>query len=326
MTLSSSSPASVIVTSVDTTTTSLPMTPMSKTMMGDDNNNNKVDEEAAMDTQPKQLFPTTTNDDDGSAIVANSTPRDLILQIGVIVGKLCQVSLTDLPKIPVGGVTSTNSQGSDKLVSVLVEMFVTLSQLADTLDLKITDSIHTKLTLNRQKYPKELCKGKAGKYTQYSHVTGITKTNQVDASSSSASPGKNNNNNNNDNDNDDKGNLNSLSLLTNDFIDIATEVNEFAMEREWSKFHTPRNLVMALLGEFGELSELLQWDGDNNDGGDKNTNDDTSLSKVKSQSEKLIKLSQEIADVTIYAIRVTTVCNVVKQVQESLSSLTAEKK
>jgi dCTP diphosphatase len=32
---------------------------------------------------------------------------------------------------------------------------------------------------------------------------------------------------------------------------------EFAAERDWDQFHQPRNLLLALVGEVGELAELL---------------------------------------------------------------------
>lgn len=34
---------------------------------------------------------------------------------------------------------------------------------------------------------------------------------------------------------------------------------DFAAEREWEQFHTPKNLAMALAGESGELLEIFQW-------------------------------------------------------------------
>ncbi|EQB77969.1 dCTP pyrophosphatase 1-like protein [Camelus ferus] len=33
---------------------------------------------------------------------------------------------------------------------------------------------------------------------------------------------------------------------------------EFAAERDWDQFHQPRNLLLALVGEVGELAELLE--------------------------------------------------------------------
>lgn len=46
-------------------------------------------------------------------------------------------------------------------------------------------------------------------------------------------------------------------------IDALTELRDamrrFAAERAWERFHTPKNLAMALSGEAGELIEHFQW-------------------------------------------------------------------
>ncbi|HVT64525.1 MAG TPA: nucleotide pyrophosphohydrolase [Mycobacteriales bacterium] len=34
---------------------------------------------------------------------------------------------------------------------------------------------------------------------------------------------------------------------------------EFAYEREWQQYHSPRSLALALVGEVGELSAEFQW-------------------------------------------------------------------
>ena len=34
---------------------------------------------------------------------------------------------------------------------------------------------------------------------------------------------------------------------------------EFARERDWDQFHTPKNLTTALMCEAGELAEIFQW-------------------------------------------------------------------
>jgi len=36
-------------------------------------------------------------------------------------------------------------------------------------------------------------------------------------------------------------------------------IRAFAAERMWEQFHDPKNLVMALTGEVGELNEIFQW-------------------------------------------------------------------
>jgi hypothetical protein len=35
--------------------------------------------------------------------------------------------------------------------------------------------------------------------------------------------------------------------------DLTARVRTFAQERDWQRFHTPKNLAMALAGEDGEL-------------------------------------------------------------------------
>ena len=66
-------------------------------------------------------------------------------------------------------------------------------------------------------------------------------------------------------------------------------MREFRDERDWSQFHTPKNLVMALAGECGELLEHFQW-----------------LSEVQSAAlsgEKKEAVALEMADILIYLIR-----------------------
>ena len=36
----------------------------------------------------------------------------------------------------------------------------------------------------------------------------------------------------------------------------------FARDRNWDQFHTPRNFVLAMVGEVGELCECFQWKGE----------------------------------------------------------------
>lgn len=36
-------------------------------------------------------------------------------------------------------------------------------------------------------------------------------------------------------------------------------LRDFSAERDWQRFNTPRNLALAMVGEVGEVAELLQW-------------------------------------------------------------------
>jgi dCTP diphosphatase len=36
-------------------------------------------------------------------------------------------------------------------------------------------------------------------------------------------------------------------------------VRQFAADRDWSRYHDPKSVLLALVGEVGELAELFQW-------------------------------------------------------------------
>ncbi|XP_042903409.1 dCTP pyrophosphatase 1 isoform X2 [Parasteatoda tepidariorum] len=73
---------------------------------------------------------------------------------------------------------------------------------------------------------------------------------------------------------------------------------QFAEDRNWNQYHTPRNLLLALVGEVGELSELFQWKGEVKDGLPDWT-----------ESEKE-HLGQELSDVLLYLIRLSDKCRI----------------
>ena len=73
---------------------------------------------------------------------------------------------------------------------------------------------------------------------------------------------------------------------------------EFAKERDWDQFHTPRNLLLALVGEVGELSEIFQWKGEVKPG----------LPDWKEKDK--IHLGEELSDVLVYLIRLSDKCGI----------------
>ncbi len=80
--------------------------------------------------------------------------------------------------------------------------------------------------------------------------------------------------------------------------DLKSEIRAFAKNRDWEKFHTPKNLAMAVAGEAGELVAEFQW----------LTAKEYERSELS--SEKLSDIELEIADVAIYLLRLTDVLNV----------------
>jgi NTP pyrophosphatase (non-canonical NTP hydrolase) len=44
-----------------------------------------------------------------------------------------------------------------------------------------------------------------------------------------------------------------------DLEELKARIREFVAERDWDRFHSPKNLAMALSVEASELLELFQW-------------------------------------------------------------------
>ena len=78
---------------------------------------------------------------------------------------------------------------------------------------------------------------------------------------------------------------------------VQQEIEKFAVERDWSQFHTVRNLILAIQAEVGELAELVQWIPDGEiDGGWLDANRE--------------RFSEEWADVFIYLLRLAQVADI----------------
>lgn len=72
---------------------------------------------------------------------------------------------------------------------------------------------------------------------------------------------------------------------------LSEYLQQFAADREWEQFHTPKNLMLALVGEVGELAAELQW----------LTDEEVEALNTSPTSP----VSSEIADVAIYLVRLT---------------------
>jgi dCTP diphosphatase len=71
--------------------------------------------------------------------------------------------------------------------------------------------------------------------------------------------------------------------------ELAARLADFARERDWDQFHSPKNLAMALAGEVGELLEHFQW-----------------LTEAQSRempAEAREAVALELADVLLYLVR-----------------------
>ncbi|CAK9225680.1 unnamed protein product [Sphagnum troendelagicum] len=80
--------------------------------------------------------------------------------------------------------------------------------------------------------------------------------------------------------------------------ELAKNMADFAADREWDRFHSPRNLLLALVGEVGELSEIFQWKGE------------VPRGLANWDEEEKVHLGEELSDVLLYLVRLADVCDV----------------
>lgn len=83
-----------------------------------------------------------------------------------------------------------------------------------------------------------------------------------------------------------------------DYATLHADIRAFADERDWRQFHDPKSLLIALMGEVGEVSELIQW-----------------LPAAEAgalvAAEPLAgRMRAELADVFIYLVQLADACDV----------------
>jgi len=76
-----------------------------------------------------------------------------------------------------------------------------------------------------------------------------------------------------------------------DVGDIQRRLRQFAEDRDWEQYHSPKNLSVALAVEAAELMEIFQW-----------VTPEESRN-ITNNPEKYSQLREELADVLIYALR-----------------------
>lgn len=72
---------------------------------------------------------------------------------------------------------------------------------------------------------------------------------------------------------------------------------KFARARNWDQYHNPRNLLLALTGEVGELAEIFQW----------KTDAEAAAIMLTDEAEHV---RQEVADVFLYLMRISMVLGI----------------
>ena len=83
-----------------------------------------------------------------------------------------------------------------------------------------------------------------------------------------------------------------------DLNELRDRMRTFAAERDWEQFHDPKSLVLALVGEVGELSELFQWLP-------------ADQAKALAADEPLhTRAAEELSDVLLYLIRLADILGI----------------
>jgi NTP pyrophosphatase (non-canonical NTP hydrolase) len=77
--------------------------------------------------------------------------------------------------------------------------------------------------------------------------------------------------------------------------DMQAWVDRFADERQWERYHTPKNLAMSIAIEAAEIMELYQWSS--------NQACDQALANES-------PLAEELADVLSYVLRLASVTGI----------------
>ena len=72
----------------------------------------------------------------------------------------------------------------------------------------------------------------------------------------------------------------------NEFRELITEIEQFSEERNWSQFHNPKDLAIALSIEASELLEVFLW--------------------KRPEEAKIEKVREELADVFNYALLIAS--------------------
>ncbi|MEP7022879.1 MAG: nucleotide pyrophosphohydrolase [Actinomycetota bacterium] len=79
---------------------------------------------------------------------------------------------------------------------------------------------------------------------------------------------------------------------------LRDRMRRFTDDRDWAQFHDPKSLILALVGEVGELAELFQWLP-------------ASQAQDLAQGDHLKqRAGEELSDVLLYLVRLADVLGI----------------
>lgn len=86
--------------------------------------------------------------------------------------------------------------------------------------------------------------------------------------------------------------------MTEGIAALQGRLSDFAKDRDWGQFHTPKNLAMALAVEVGELLEFFQWATPGES------------AAIMDDPASAARVREELADVFAYLLRLADVLGV----------------
>lgn len=87
-----------------------------------------------------------------------------------------------------------------------------------------------------------------------------------------------------------------MNETIHDLETLKGALREFAKARDWRRYHTPKNLAMAMIVEAAELVEHFQWA--------------TPEESLAPPPEKLAEIRDEVADTLIYLVELADVLGI----------------
>ncbi len=83
-----------------------------------------------------------------------------------------------------------------------------------------------------------------------------------------------------------------------EFDALRDRMRRFTKDRGWGRFHDPKSLILALVGEVGELAELFQW------------LPAPDARRLAEHEPLKTRAGEEMADVLLYLVRLADILNI----------------
>jgi len=81
--------------------------------------------------------------------------------------------------------------------------------------------------------------------------------------------------------------------MTDDLMrikELKEKVEDFVSERDWGKYHHPKELAISMAIEVAELLEIFQWD------------EKADIQDIRNNEETMSRIKEEVADIMMYIL------------------------